>query len=108
MSLRAQKEQRSRVKYLGFNRSQPDLDRNRIDREADPEGDSEELARREMAELLGCEEDAHYGTRGGNSEKDCNCAHHPKPLFKTKLGKLRKLPRFRKGKKEERVKEQNR
>jgi hypothetical protein len=54
--------------------TQPNLKNQRVDREANPEGDAEELVRREMTEGARSEENAHHRPRSSDAEQNGNSA----------------------------------
>jgi len=70
-----------RLESAGGAGAEIDLSGDPGESEADPEGDSEELARLEVGEARGGKEDAHDGARGRDAEEDGEGTGHPCPVL---------------------------
>ena len=88
-------------------RTEPELDDQRVDGEANPERDPEKLLWLKMCQTAGGKEYAHHRTRSDDSKKNRYCPYHPSPLQKQLAASPMKVGTEQRDQKK-RVKEQDR
>ena len=66
--------------------SQPQLNHDRVDGKADPEGDAKELLRSHMRKRTGREEDTHDGSRRRDPQQDTHGAQQPSSCQRKRSG----------------------